>query len=190
MSYKPKFCCECGERIERTDWKPWTSRRFCQLCATEHGAGEKLQTGLLVAFFLFGVVGLSGFWQKGENRSNAASNLTAADVSNKTKVEINRVSSSQTTAESSSLQPLAQVQTANSAIETQAKTLDRTSKNLKTEQTRLEQSPAQTEAVFFCGAQTKKGTACSRRVKGGGRCWQHAGQAALLPPEKLKIGNN
>ncbi|HEX9961513.1 MAG TPA: hypothetical protein VGB00_11305, partial [Pyrinomonadaceae bacterium] len=48
------------------------------------------------------------------------------------------------------------------------------------------QNPA-TEAVYFCGAPTKKGTPCSRRVKGGGRCWQHAGQTALLPPEKLLI---
>jgi hypothetical protein len=41
------------------------------------------------------------------------------------------------------------------------------------------------EIAYFCGAQTKKGTPCSRRVKGGGRCWQHAGQPAILPPEKL-----
>jgi hypothetical protein len=43
------------------------------------------------------------------------------------------------------------------------------------------------EPVYWCGAQTKKGTPCSRKVKGGGRCWQHEGQAAMLPPEKLLI---
>jgi len=41
------------------------------------------------------------------------------------------------------------------------------------------------ETVYFCGAPTKKGTPCSRRVRGGGRCWQHQGQNAMLPPEKL-----
>lgn len=27
--------------------------------------------------------------------------------------------------------------------------------------------------VGTCGARTQKGTPCKRRVKGGGRCWQH-----------------
>lgn len=27
----------------------------------------------------------------------------------------------------------------------------------------------------MCGARTKKGTSCQRRVSGGGRCWQHGG---------------
>lgn len=31
-------------------------------------------------------------------------------------------------------------------------------------------------ALYFCGAITKKGTPCSRRVKSPGRCWQHIGQ--------------
>jgi len=61
----------------------------------------------------------------------------------------------------------------------------------QTENLRLQSSrnPQNTppEAVYYCGAQTKKGTPCSRRVKGGGRCWQHAGQPAMLPPEKLLI---
>jgi hypothetical protein len=43
-------------------------------------------------------------------------------------------------------------------------------------------------AVYFCGAATKKGAPCSRRVRGGGRCWQHKGQATLLPDEKLLAG--
>jgi hypothetical protein len=29
------------------------------------------------------------------------------------------------------------------------------------------------EVVSFCGARTKKGTPCRRRVRGRGRCWQH-----------------
>ena len=47
-------------------------------------------------------------------------------------------------------------------------------------------SPA-TEDVYICGARTKKGTPCSRRVHGPGRCWQHKGAPAMLPLEKLKI---
>jgi len=43
------------------------------------------------------------------------------------------------------------------------------------------------EDVYICGAKTKKGTACSRRVHGPVRCWQHKGLPAMLPLDKLKI---
>ena len=44
-----------------------------------------------------------------------------------------------------------------------------------------------TEDVYICGARTKKGTPCSRRVHGPVRCWQHKGAVAMLPLEKLRI---
>jgi hypothetical protein len=47
-------------------------------------------------------------------------------------------------------------------------------------------SPAEPE-VYLCGARTKKGTPCSRRVHGPVRCWQHKGSPAMLPQEKLLI---
>lgn len=43
------------------------------------------------------------------------------------------------------------------------------------------------EEVYLCGARTKKGTPCSRRVHGPVRCWQHKGMPAMLPQEKLLI---
>ena len=43
------------------------------------------------------------------------------------------------------------------------------------------------EVVSVCGARTKKGTPCSRRVRGTGRCWQHLGRPAMLPPSKLVV---
>ena len=44
-----------------------------------------------------------------------------------------------------------------------------------------------TEDVYICGARTKKGTPCSRRVHGPVRCWQHKGLPAMLPVEKLRV---
>ena len=41
--------------------------------------------------------------------------------------------------------------------------------------------------VYLCGARTRKGTPCSRRVHGPVRCWQHKGVPAMLPPEKLIV---
>ena len=43
------------------------------------------------------------------------------------------------------------------------------------------------EVVYVCGARTKKGTPCQRRVRGPGRCWQHRGMPAVLPPSKLVV---
>jgi hypothetical protein len=43
------------------------------------------------------------------------------------------------------------------------------------------------EEVYICGARTKKGTPCSRRVHGPVRCWQHKGQKPMLPQEKLLV---
>ena len=43
------------------------------------------------------------------------------------------------------------------------------------------------EKTYICGARTKKGTPCSRRVRGPVRCWQHKGAPAMLPLEKLVV---
>ncbi|HSE16805.1 MAG TPA: hypothetical protein VLB46_07105 [Pyrinomonadaceae bacterium] len=43
------------------------------------------------------------------------------------------------------------------------------------------------EETYTCGARTKKGTPCSRRVRGPVRCWQHKGAKAMLPLEKLVV---
>ncbi|HEY0765009.1 MAG TPA: hypothetical protein VGD61_21700 [Pyrinomonadaceae bacterium] len=49
------------------------------------------------------------------------------------------------------------------------------------------QPPITAEQTYQCGARTKKGTPCSRRVHGPVRCWQHKGQKAMLPQDKLII---
>jgi hypothetical protein len=43
------------------------------------------------------------------------------------------------------------------------------------------------DLVYICGARTKKGTPCSRRVRGPVRCWQHKGMPPMLPLEKLQV---
>ena len=45
-----------------------------------------------------------------------------------------------------------------------------------------------TDEVYICGARTKKGTPCQRRVHAPGeRCFQHKGRPAMVPLEKLII---
>ena len=48
-------------------------------------------------------------------------------------------------------------------------------------------SGASVEEIYTCGARTRKGTACTRRVHGPVRCWQHSGLPAMLPQEQLRI---
>ncbi len=48
-------------------------------------------------------------------------------------------------------------------------------------------TPPVEEEIYTCGARTKKGTPCSRRVHGPVRCWQHKGMPAMLSQERLII---
>lgn len=48
-------------------------------------------------------------------------------------------------------------------------------------------SPAAVEElVYLCGARTKKGTPCSRRVHGPVRCWQHKGMPSIITVVPIK----
>lgn len=175
MSYKPKFCCQCREKIDGVDRKFWSSGRFCELCATEFGIYDKLRWVLVGISFVFGLYGIGSYFQKPAAQLNVAPNQFA--VSN---VKDNPVQPKGATQVPTGGGVQSSAQTDKSA--TQAKLpSNSTATNLKNSLP----TAAPPEKVFFCGAQTKKGTMCSRRVKNGGRCWQHEGMAAMLPPEKL-----
>ena len=175
MSYKPKHCCQCGEKIERTDWKPWTSRRFCELCATEYGIYDWIPrlSGIGLALTLLVI---SVYFQKTDQPVNLSPNRLLSSVPN------GKIPSNQNAAPPSA--NIVQIgQTANGNVSAV------NAPPLKTPDLKIKQTadaPVESgEKIYFCGAATKKGTPCSRRVKGGGRCWQHIGQPALLAQDKL-----
>ena len=169
MAYKPKFCCQCGEKIDGTDRKFWASRRFCELCETDLKIHEWLPRAIVGIAVLFGLFGIGSYLQKPEKQLNiaplqfAASNTKSDAPPPKTAAQVSPAASVQLP-----LKP----QTAPAVSSLKAKQPDA--------------PPIEAaEKVYFCGAPTKKGTMCSRRVKNGGRCWQHEGQTAMLPQEKL-----
>jgi len=48
--------------------------------------------------------------------------------------------------------------------------------------------PGADEKGYICGARTKKGAPCRRRVHAAGeRCFQHKGLTAMVPLEKLEV---
>ena len=183
MLYKPKYCCNCSEKIERDNWKLQTSRRFCQLCETEFVSQEWIPRLVVLLAAIISIVGVAGFFQKTEKPLKmAAGNLpknsapAKRELSNQSSaVPIEANSTVQTSAQSSAITAEQQrKQTPVSPSLTQ---------NAQPKATKNQLNSA--EQVYFCGAATKKSTACSRRVKGGGRCWQHVNQPAILPPDKL-----
>ncbi|MEP6923835.1 MAG: hypothetical protein ABI954_05185 [Pyrinomonadaceae bacterium] len=174
MSYKPNFCAECGEKIERVEWKPWTSRRFCEDCAATLENSIRWKTGIAAVGVL--VVGIfagqiNRITQKPVALTNAQTLVSNAASLNQAQKNVNQLS----TALSNS--------PANLVVQTSPT------------QTKLGVNhppvvAVETEAAYYCGAKTQKGTICTRRVKGGGRCWQHIGKSAMLPQERLLIQSN
>lgn len=182
MPYKPKHCCQCGEKIDRLDWKPWTSRRFCELCETEFGIYEWLSRGLFGVGLLLGLFGIGSYLQRDDKPLNVAPKQTVSGVPSIRSNVVEQTNASQVST-NNAVQTLAQSSKSAAQIKSQVGTKASDPKTKKIESSTNEPS----EELYFCGAATKKGTMCSRRMKGGGRCWQHVGQAAMLPQQKLKL---
>jgi hypothetical protein len=141
--YRPNFCAECGTKIVRLHWHPWTSRRFCDGCARLLRK-ERLKLPVILAVLLL-IVG----YVIGRAQRPKAPPLI-----------IQRSASS----------PLLKTENGGEAGQSAGAT-----------------APVIEETVYVCGARTKKGTPCSRRVHQPGRCWQHKGMPAMLPAEKLVV---
>ncbi len=165
MLFRPNFCANCGEKIERASWGPLTSRRFCQVCETEF-KGQDLLTRIIVGGGLLAAVfGLGSYLN---SRSVPANALVARQARSVDAQVVRAAEPVPTEIEAprpvESPQPLTAVQ--------------------RPPTTKVETE----EPVYFCGAETRKGTPCSRRVKGNNiRCFQHAGLPAMAQASKLKV---
>lgn len=174
MFFRPKFCANCGEKIERADWGLFTSRRFCQICESEFKGHDLIPRAVVGLGVLAGVFGFGSYLKSG----------TAVD---------NRIAKMQQTSLPAPLrQPADERQPAvNSATQGPA-TSGRTSQSktlvaAPAPSIQPSAKPEVQESTYFCGAETKKGKPCLRRVKGNTRCFQHVGMPSMLPTEKLKI---
>lgn len=155
--YKPNFCAECGTKLLRLRWHIWTSRRFCRECA------RRLRKARL-APALFAALALVGTgYVAGRIRRPAPPPLVIERRSDSPLADgVPGSSSSRSPKTQSGVEP-----GGNSA-------------------TTPGSSPAVEEAVYICGARTRKGTPCSRRVHGPVRCWQHKGMSSIIPVVPIK----
>jgi hypothetical protein len=163
--YKPNFCAECGEQVVRLRWRVWTSRRFCAACDKRFRRGRVLWP-LAACVLLTGL----GFVCGRAMRQAAPPLVIERGAAN------SHARSAQT--------PAAGRQ---SPAKASAANLDAGARIYGADGTETERPTEAGEAVSICGARTKRGTPCSRRVRGTGRCWQHRGRAAMLPAAKLIV---
>lgn len=177
MLYRPKFCAECGEKIERSKWSVLTSRRFCIVCETNHKGADLIPAGIVVAGLLLFTAGASGLLRSSQAPPQARTLLTKPVVENS--VPQAALPNNVYVADLDS--PVKQVQTAKPQ---QSEPQRQPDKEL---QTSRDQEIVRAESVYVCGAETKKGTPCSRRVKGRGRCFQHKGMPAMMDEAKLRV---
>jgi hypothetical protein len=165
--YRPNFCAECGERITRSRWRFWTSRRFfCAGCARRFRRGQILWTLMAGAtvFCLGLAAGRAGHSTTPPPLIVERGQLAALPATTTTK------SANATT------------ETSEAGADSQAS--PKPEPSYGPDGTATERPTDPNEIVSICGARTQKGTPCKRRVRGTGRCWQHRGLPAMIPLEK------
>lgn len=164
--YKPNFCSECGSGIERARWHVWTSRQFCSDCARRFRQSRFVAPAIAgTALFAIGLAA-------GRAARPAAPPLI---------VERGQLSALPAASTESG------GKTSGAEVDKEATPAEKPEPAHGADGTATERPTDPEETVSLCGARTQKGTPCQRRVRGTGRCWQHKGMPAMLPPGKLVI---
>jgi hypothetical protein len=159
MLYRPKFCSECGERIQRAEWRLTTSRQYCDLCSTEYPIMNRIPLLSVAICGLLLIVGAkTAFFPGAVDKPQP---LVSQPVQNDSK---GRVLKSQTSEKPN--------ETSGSGSSNELP-VDNPENASKTGSERVTSKDKNVEPIYYCGAPTKKGTPCSRRVKTKGYCFQH-----------------
>jgi hypothetical protein len=176
MLYRPKFCAECGEKIVRADWPLFASRRFCDLCSSINKGADILPRAVAAGGILAGLLGVAiamrpGAVQDPSERASVRNFAPALPMTN----SVDGVKTFPS--------PSPPVQPAELPLKPMPQTAP-----VPAPPARPAQLPAAAaEEKYFCGAETKKGTPCSRRVRGPKRCFQHEGMPPMLSQNELRI---
>ncbi|MFT3745080.1 MAG: hypothetical protein QM785_12410 [Pyrinomonadaceae bacterium] len=178
MLFRPSFCANCGEKVERPEWFPWTSRRFCTVCEIEYKGYELIPKIVIIGSLLIGTFGIGAYLKSGTPDSELQALRQPKKLVEQTaplgKPPVSSIAANVP-------QPVAPV-----SVQPEH------GPNSSTIGTRplLQQSRPKIEIdepVNYCGAETKKGTPCSRRVKGSTRCFQHIGMPSMIAAQKPDI---
>ncbi len=181
--FRPSFCAHCGDKIERSECGLFTSRRVCEVCESEYKAHDLLPRIVAVLCILAGVFGFLSFLRNGSPVAGSETNRQPRRLA---EMAAGNIRSPTPNSESASNVRLYGEGTIAKAPVTRM-AMQRPADDAAMPAQQLKDREVAAEAVYVCGAETKKGTPCSRRVKGNVRCFQHTGMPAMLPADKLKI---
>jgi len=175
MFFRPTFCAHCGERIERAQWLLWTSRRFCQVCETTFKGQDLILRAFALIVLCFSLFGLSRFFSSRPVDSGIQTAKQVRKMVEQPIVAAKDVRERQP-AETVNNEVIAQQPAATLSSQTEPRPL-----------TAVKPKVEVAEPIYYCGAETKKGTPCSRRVKRNMRCFQHTGMPVLALNEKSNV---
>jgi hypothetical protein len=187
MFYKPKYCSECASELNKCDESYWLVSRFCEVCKPHFKAIEIFTKFGGIAFGAIATIFGVGVWlQKPVVQPLNLAKTEIASVAPAPK-PLQKIENNQP---KSNVQPKVVEVNQPVAVSSKQSVTPQTQPafDKKTPQTAAEVSQsAAIETVYMCGAKTKKGTPCSRKVKGNVRCWQHTGQEAMMSAKELRI---
>ena len=86
MLYKPNFCCQCGDAIERVEWKLWTSRRFCENCEIHFRQTDWMPRFISVFAIVGGLFGIGSFLKSAEKPLTVTPNQFTISSANKSPI--------------------------------------------------------------------------------------------------------
>ncbi len=188
--YRPSYCCDCGEAIERVNWRIFTSRRFCDSCESTFLFDEWLNRVAFGMSILIGLIGVGAYFSSG-NQEMVNDSFEVENVIPESSAPRGLVGSEEKKRRSKGADEITSdntkvgVEVARTPSRIEDKEVGKARQKQK--QALIGAQIEVEEPVYFCGAATKKGKPCSRRVKGGGRCWQHTGKKAMVKESKLRI---
>lgn len=174
MLFRPNFCANCGEKIERADWGLLVSRRFCAVCEAEFKGHDMIPRIVVGLGILTGIFGFGSYLNSG-TASDARVLRQPAKLAGQSAPSAQIVSSNLTTERTQNVDPPAVNNIPPSSNSQSGAPITR----------QPAKRPNADEPASYCGAETKKGTPCSRRVKGNTRCFQHTGMPAMAAVERL-----
>jgi hypothetical protein len=156
--YRPNFCVECGERLPRRGWRALLIRS--QFCSACNRRMGRI--GSAKRLVIISIVAVAAF-AIGRHLRPPAPPLTIQRAANSPLSDL-------PLSLNDSTRPSARQDSAKQNAEN------------------LSPTSAADDNAYICGARTKKGTPCHRRVHAAGeRCFQHKGMPSLLPLSKLVV---
>ncbi len=179
MFFRPNYCANCGEKIERANWGIFTSRRFCQVCESEYKGADLIPRVIVGLGIGVGLLGLGGYLKSGPGDSD----LRTSSIQPRRLIEHQNGARRQSPATPQNSNT--GTSSAEDAFENK-KGVD-TAAPVKKESREPVVKTVISESSYICGAETKKGTPCSRRVRGNHRCFQHEGMPTMLGAAESKV---